>query len=79
MTNPGETAALVTCFEAALKRLETGNKEFPGGCCACLQGVAAACHLPSCYLALALDETRVWRVKTKRVYAPWPFGPEPAP
>ena len=61
MTNPDETAALVTRLEAVLERLETGNTEFPGACAACLQDVATAGHLPSCYLAGALDEIRGWR------------------
>jgi len=63
MTSPDETAALVTCLEAVLKRLEVGNTEFPGACAACLQDVATAGHLPSCYLAGALDEVRAWRAQ----------------
>jgi hypothetical protein len=61
MTNTDETAALVTRMEAVLKRLEVGNTEFPGACAACLQDVATAGHLPSCYLAVALAEVRAWR------------------
>ena len=70
MTNPDETAALVTrlevCLkrlEAVLKRLEVGNGEFPGACAACLQDVATAGHLPSCYLAGGLEEVRAWRAR----------------
>jgi hypothetical protein len=63
MTNPDETAALVSRVETVLKRLEVGNTEFPGACAACLQDVASAGHLPSCYLAGALDEVRTWRVR----------------
>ena len=62
MTSPDETAALVSRLEAVLKRLEVGNGEFPGACAACLQDVATAGHLPSCYLDAALDEVRAWRV-----------------
>jgi len=36
MPSLDETAALVTRLEAVLKRLETGNTEFPGACVACL-------------------------------------------
>ena len=61
MTNPDETAALVTRLEAVLKRLETGNTEFPGACAACLQDVATAGHLPSCCIARALEEVKEWR------------------
>ena len=67
MTHSDETAALVTRLEALLKRLETGHNEFPGACAACLQDVATAGHLPSCYLAGALEETREWRVKAEQV------------
>jgi hypothetical protein len=56
MTNPDETAALVSNLDAALKRLEVGNGEFPGGCCACLQDVATGWHLPSYSLAKTLDK-----------------------
>ena len=63
MANPDETAALVTHLEAVLKRLETGNTEFPGACAACLQDVASVGHLPSCYLAGALDEISMWRAR----------------
>jgi hypothetical protein len=59
-----ETEALVTHLEAVLKRLETGNTEFPGACAACLQDVAVAGHLPSCYLAGALEEVRTWRSRS---------------
>jgi len=62
MPNPDESAALVTRLETVLKRLETGNTEFPGACAACLQDVTVAGHLPSCCLAGALDEVRAWRV-----------------
>ena len=61
MTNPDETAALVTRLETILRRLEVGNTEFPGACAACLQDVATAGHLPSCFLAGALEEVRTWR------------------
>ena len=61
MTNPDDAAALVTRLEVTLKRLEVGNTEFPGACAACLQDVATAGHLPSCYLAGALAEIRAWR------------------
>jgi len=64
MTSPDETAALVTRLEAVLKRLETGNTEFPGACAACLQDVTVAGHLPSCYLARALEEVVVWEART---------------
>ena len=67
MTNQDETAALVTHLEAVLRRLETGNTEFPGACAACLQDVATAGHLPSCYLAGALEEVRELKVKAQRV------------
>jgi len=67
MTSPDETAALVTRLEAVLMRLEIGNTEFPGACTACLQDVAVAGHLPSCYLAGALDEVRTWMASTERV------------
>jgi len=67
MTNPDETTALVTRLEAVLMRLEIGNTEFPGACAACLQDVAKDGHLPSCYLAGALDEIRTWRASTERV------------
>jgi|GEM_PF-3577762 hypothetical protein len=63
MTIPDETATLVTRMEAVLKRLEVGNTEFPMACCACLQDVATAGHLPSCYLASALEEVREWRAR----------------
>jgi hypothetical protein len=56
-----ETEALVTHLEAVLKRLETGNTEFPGACTACLQDVANAGHMPSCILAGALGKIRMWR------------------
>jgi len=61
MTSPDEPAALVTRMEAVLKRLEVGNTEFPGACAACLQDVATAGHLPSCYLVGALEEVKAWR------------------
>ncbi len=64
MTEMDETVALVAHLEAVLTRLETGNSEFPGGCCACLQDVATAGHLPSCYIAQALGEVRKWRAKS---------------
>ena len=63
MTHSDETAALVNRLEVTLKRLETGNTEFPSACAACLQDVATAGHLPSCYLAVALDEIRMWRTR----------------
>jgi hypothetical protein len=63
MTTQDECGALVIRLEAVLKRLETGNTEFPGACAACLQDVATAGHLPSCYLAGALDEVRAWRAR----------------
>ena len=61
MTSPDESAALVTRLETVLKRLEVGNTEFPSACAACLQDVTVAGHLPSCYLAGALEEVRMWR------------------
>ena len=64
MTNTDESAALVIRLEAVLKRLETGNTEFPGACAACLQDVATAGHLPSCYLAGALDGVRAWTARS---------------
>ena len=64
MINPDESAALVTRLEAVLMRLETGNTEFAGACAACLQDVATTGHLPSCYLAGALDEVRAWKVRS---------------
>ena len=64
MPNPDESAALVTRLETVLKRLETGNTEFPGACAACLQDVATAGHLPSCFLAGALEEVRAWRARS---------------
>jgi hypothetical protein len=64
MTNPDDSTALVTRLETVLKRLETGNTEFPGACAACLQDVATAGHLPSCFLAGALDEVQMWRVRS---------------
>jgi len=66
MTSPDEPAALVTRMEAVLKRLEVGNTEFPGACAACLQDVATAGHLPSCYLAGALDDVWAFRIETER-------------
>ena len=66
MTNWDETAALVDHLEAALKRLERENGEFPGACCACLQDVATVGHLPPCYLAGALDEVTAWRARSTR-------------
>ena len=63
MASSDESAALVIRLEAVLKRLETGNTEFPSACAACLQDVATAGHLPSCYLAVALDEIRMWRTR----------------
>jgi len=67
MTSLDETAALVTRLETVLKRLETGNTEFPGACASCLQDVTVAGHLPSCYLAGALGEVRAWMASTERV------------
>ena len=67
MASSDESAALVIRLEAVLKRLETGNTEFPGACAACLQDVATAGHLPSCYLAGALEEVRELKVKAQRV------------
>ena len=61
MFHPDETTALVAYLEVVLRRLETGNTEFPGACCGCLQDVARVGHLPSCYLAGALEEVRTWR------------------
>ena len=64
MPNPDESAALVTRLEAVLKGLEIGNGEFPRACAARLQDVANAGHLPSCYLAGALEEVVVWEART---------------
>jgi len=57
----GRDRTLVTRLEVALKRLETGNTEFPGACTACLQGVATAGHLVA-LPGRALEEVRAWRV-----------------
>jgi len=54
------TPTLVDHQEATLRRLENASGEFPGVCCACLQDVGMG-HLPSCYLAQALEEVGAWR------------------
>jgi len=61
MTNLAAIVALVDHLEATLRRPETGNGEFPGACCACLQDAGSVGHLPSCYLAQALEEVGAWR------------------
>jgi len=56
-----ETAALLIQLESALRRLEKQNYNPPGSCCACLQDVEGAGHLPSCYLAKALEGIENWK------------------
>jgi hypothetical protein len=56
-----ETAALLIQLESALNRLEKQNYNPPGSCCACLQDVDAEGHLPSCYLAEAIEGIAEWK------------------
>jgi hypothetical protein len=55
------TEALVIHLESVLKRLERENKDPFQSCCACLQDVDTAGHLPSCILNQALKEIQTWR------------------
>jgi hypothetical protein len=61
MTNLTATVLPVDHLETTLRRLDTGNGEFVGACCACLQEVGITGHLPSRYLPQALEEIRAWR------------------
>jgi hypothetical protein len=66
MSNLDATVLLVDHLEATLRRLETGNGEFLEACCACLQDVGSMGHLPSCYLAQALEEVGAWRTRNSK-------------
>ena len=55
MINQDDTVASVDHMEAALRRLDIGNSEYPGACHACLQAVITAGHLPPCALPKVME------------------------